>query len=55
MTESIKHPSPEFDGHLERPFAALTAEEKLDELWMRIVAVRTLRGLPLRGPEPAKS
>jgi hypothetical protein len=36
-------PDPLFDGHPERPFASLSFEEKLDELWLRACAVRQLR------------
>ncbi|MBK9577903.1 MAG: hypothetical protein IPK50_08395 [Fibrobacterota bacterium] len=45
---------PSFDGHPERPFASLSFEEKLDELWLRACAVRRLRelaGEPVNPPE----
>lgn len=34
---------PQFDGHLERPLLALSAEERLDWLWEMMELVRLAR------------
>lgn len=49
MTEFVD-PRWDFSGH--RPFAELTAEEKLMELGRQIVFVKTWRGIALNQPSP---
>jgi hypothetical protein len=47
---------PDFDGHHERPFAALTADERLDWLWACMELLNTAARPPIRAtgapPEP---
>lgn len=31
--EPIRHPAPDFDGHLERPLLSLSPAERLDWIW----------------------
>jgi hypothetical protein len=37
---------PDFDGHHERPFAALTADERLDWLWACMELLNTIARRP---------
>lgn len=39
---------PLFDGHLERPFLALSAEERLDWLWETMELVHLARPVSVR-------
>lgn len=45
---------PMFDGHLERPFLALTPDERLDWIWetMELVRIARLERLAGRAPQP---
>ena len=49
---------PLFDGHLERPLLALSAEERLDWIWETMELVRLARPEGVReatGPQPRRA